>query len=229
MQINILQGIDGAKQARGLAVIIDVFRAFSTACYAVQQGAIRIIPVGDKDLAYKLKAAHQDYVLIGERHGIILPGFDHGNSPSLLLHKDLEGKVIIQTTSAGTQGFANAIDADQLISGSFVNASAILRYIRTYEPEKLSLVAMGRAGIEPAAEDTFLAEFLRDQLIGKAVDFEALKEELRATAGRKFFDPEKPHFVKEDFDCCLDLDRFSFVLEAKHDEDGLLYLEPIEQ
>ena len=47
--------VDGARQATGLTVIIDVFRAFSTACYTVFQGASRIIPVGDLDLAYELK------------------------------------------------------------------------------------------------------------------------------------------------------------------------------
>ena len=58
MQIEILHLIEGAKQARGLAVIIDVFRAFSTTCYAVRNGAAKIIPVGDVDLAYRLKEDH---------------------------------------------------------------------------------------------------------------------------------------------------------------------------
>ena len=55
MHVDILDLIEGAIQARGLTVIIDVFRAFSTACYVVQNGAREIIPVGDVDLAYKLK------------------------------------------------------------------------------------------------------------------------------------------------------------------------------
>ena len=45
MHIEVLDLIEGAKQARGLTVIIDVFRAFSTACYVVQNGAREIIPV----------------------------------------------------------------------------------------------------------------------------------------------------------------------------------------
>ena len=53
MQIEILDLIEGAKQARGLAVIIDVFRAFSTACYVVRNGAKEIIPVGNVELAYE--------------------------------------------------------------------------------------------------------------------------------------------------------------------------------
>ncbi len=47
MEIKILHLINGAKQAKGLAVIIDVFRAFSTACYVFGNGAKKIIPIGD--------------------------------------------------------------------------------------------------------------------------------------------------------------------------------------
>ena len=47
MEINILQGIDGASRARGLAVIIDVYRAFTLECYAFAGGCEAIIPVGD--------------------------------------------------------------------------------------------------------------------------------------------------------------------------------------
>ena len=61
MNIKILHLIEGARQAKGLAVIIDVFRAFSTACYVVRNGAVEIIPVADVDLAYKLKAENPAY------------------------------------------------------------------------------------------------------------------------------------------------------------------------
>ena len=73
MHIVILDLIEGAKQARGLTVIIDVFRAFSTACYVVRNGASEIIPVGDVELAYQLKEENSDCVLMGERKGKILP------------------------------------------------------------------------------------------------------------------------------------------------------------
>ncbi len=47
MNIKILQLLEGAQNALGLTVIIDVFRAFTTACYAFDLGASKIIPVGD--------------------------------------------------------------------------------------------------------------------------------------------------------------------------------------
>ena len=47
MDIRILQLIDGAKEAVGLTVIIDVFRAFSLECYLYNKGAECIIPIGN--------------------------------------------------------------------------------------------------------------------------------------------------------------------------------------
>lgn len=47
MNIKILHMIEGAKQATGLAVIIDVFRAFTVEAYLMNNGAEKIIPVGD--------------------------------------------------------------------------------------------------------------------------------------------------------------------------------------
>ena len=65
MNIQTLHLIQGAGQAQGLTVIIDVFRAFSLECYLYDMGAAAILPVGDLDVARRLKAEHPDYVLIG--------------------------------------------------------------------------------------------------------------------------------------------------------------------
>lgn len=72
MDIQILQLIEGAKLARGITVIIDVFRAFSVEAYLFERGAECIIPVGDKEFAYKLKKENPKFLLVDERHGKIL-------------------------------------------------------------------------------------------------------------------------------------------------------------
>ena len=74
--------VNDAKLAKGLSVVIDVFRAFTVEPYLISNGAKKIIPVGDMQIAYDYKNKNNDYILIGERNGIILPGFDYGNSPS---------------------------------------------------------------------------------------------------------------------------------------------------
>ena len=228
MHIEILDLIEGAKQARGLAVIIDVFRAFSTACYVVRNGAEKIIPVSDVDLAYKLKEENPDYILMGERKGKKLAGFDYGNSPTEIQAVDFSAKTVIQTTSSGTQGFANAKDADELISGSLVNAEAIVAYIKKKAPEKVSLVCMGTWATKPNDEDTLCAEYIKDRLYSQKIDSREIYTKLRASrTAQNFFDPAVTWAPEKDFDLCLNIGFCDFVLRAEKIENELLALKPI--
>lgn len=227
MNIQILQLLDGAKAAKGLAVIIDVFRAFSTACYAFNAGANKIFPIGDIDLAYRLKEKNPDYILVGERNEQKPDGFDFGNSPSQLENGNLTGKTIVHTTSSGTQGIANAKNADEIITGSFVNAAAIVRYIQQIQPKTVSLVCMGYACEYPTDEDTLCAEFIKNELEGKLNNFEEMVEIIRMGSGARFFDSEKQSWSpQKDFELCLDLNRFDFILKVKK-EHKLNYLQRI--
>jgi 2-phosphosulfolactate phosphatase len=228
MKIEILQLLEGAQKAKGLTVIIDVFRAFSTACYASHAGVQRIYPVGDLEKAYSLKQQNPDYILVGERQEQKPEGFDFGNSPSQLLESRLNGKTMVHTTSSGTQGIANATGADQLITGSFVNAQAIIRYIRDQKPEKVSLVCMGYSCQYPTDEDTLLAVYIKNELEGVPNNFQAMVEQIRTGDGARFFAPEKQEWAPSaDFDLCLSLNRFNFVLKVEN-ENGLNYLRRID-
>ncbi|PIE34336.1 2-phosphosulfolactate phosphatase [candidate division KSB3 bacterium] len=216
MKIRILQLLDGAREAKGLTVIIDVFRAFSTACYVFKNGASRIIPVGDIKLAYQLKAEHPSFPLIGERHGERPPGFDYGNSPAEIEHVDFAGKTIIHTTSAGTQGIANANKAQEIITGSFCNAGAVIRYIRSQQPGQVSLVCMGTGGKVPTDEDTLCAQYIKDALEEKSTHFTNIRKHLRTyESGQRFFDPAITWAHERDFDLCLTLDNFDAVLQVQ--------------
>ena len=228
MDIDILHLIEGAKQAQGLAVIIDVFRAFSTACYAVRNGAVGIIPVGDVDLAYQLKKENPDYILMGERQGRMLPGFDYGNSPTEIETVEFSGKTIVQTTSAGTQGFANAHRADELITGSFVNAEAIVKYIQKRAPQKVSLVCMGTWAVKPNDEDSLCAEYIADRLNKQKIDTKKIYTRLKASkTARIFFDPAVKWAPQRDFELCLDIGLCDFILRAEKSQDDLLFLKPV--
>ena len=221
MEIEILQLIEGSKKAKGLTVIIDVFRAFSTACYVFAAGAERIIPVEHVEEAFSLKNKMPDVVMLGERFERKVTGFDFGNSPTHILNQDFTGKTIVMTTSSGTKGIAHATLADEIITGSFVNAGAIIRYIQEKNPTKVSFVCMGYEGRFPTQEDTFLAEYLRDKLLNREPDFEMMKQILRTGDGARLLDPANHEWSpSSDFDLCLDPDRFDLVLKI---EKGCAY------
>jgi 2-phosphosulfolactate phosphatase len=228
MDITILQLLEGAQKAKGLTVIIDVFRAFSTACYAFGAGIQRIYPVGDLEMAHQLKLQNPQYILVGERNEKKPEGFDFGNSPSQLLLSNLREKTMVHTTSSGTQGIANATDADEIITGSFVNAGAIVTYIQKQNPAKVSLVCMGYSCQYPTDEDTLLAVYIKNELEGIQNDFVAMVKQIRNGDGARFFAVEKQEWAPAaDFDLCLSLNRFNFVLKVEQ-ENGLNYLEKIE-
>ncbi|MFW5820231.1 MAG: 2-phosphosulfolactate phosphatase [Bacteroidota bacterium] len=228
MKISILHLVEGAKKARGLTVIIDVFRAFSLAAYAFGAGVEKIIPVGKVETAFKLKEENQDYILVGERNEEKVPGFDYGNSPTHIMKADLYGKTIIHTTSAGTQGLVNAMHADEVLTGAFVNASSIVDYVRKKDPSELSLVCMGYAAMHPVEEDSFCAEYIRNELEGRRNDFKKSVEIIRKTSGKRFFEQKKQSFSpSSDFDLCLNLNRFDFVLRASKEKNNRIVLQKI--
>lgn len=226
MQIRILQLIEGAKKAEGVTVVIDVFRAFSLEAYLMAAGAETVIPVGDADLAYQLKHENPERILAGERGGKIMPGFDMGNSPTDLLSRvDVRGRTVVHTTSSGTQGIANAIHADRILCGSLVNAKATAAYIRSLDPDVVSLVCMGLAGVEPTEEDTLCALYIKSLLDGSSVDIEAGIENVKVTSGAKFFDPEQNDvFPQMDFYYCTQVDKFNFALELDTSGPGLAHV-----
>jgi len=224
MNIEIFHLIEGAKQADGLAVIIDVFRAFSMECWLYSLGSKEIRPVGSVEETFAWKQKDPDCILVGERHGRRIDGCDLGNSPSSIDPDLIRGKRIIHTTSAGTQGIVNAVHAVEIITGSFVNAKAIADYIRNKSPDKVSLVCMGKEGLAQAEEDELCAVYLKALLTGKEMpDIDNRLKALRTGGGKHFFDPSlREVFPEKDFWMCIDRNRFDFVLQVRQDRDGLI-------
>lgn len=221
MDIQILHLLEGAKNARGMTVIIDVFRAFSLECYIYACGAERIIPVKTVEEAFAWRKKDPSCILAGERNGIMVEGFDYGNAPSQFQGLDLSGRTVIHTTSAGVQGLVNASKADVILTGSLVNARATADYIKRHDPASVSLVAMGWNAMRDTEEDLLCAEYIKALLEEKDMpEIHRLADELRYTEGRKFFDPSKPEFPEADFALCTDVDRFDGVIEVLRTEDG---------
>ena len=223
MEVRIEHLLDGAKRSEGLVVIIDVFRAFSLECYAFSGGANRIIPVKEVEEAFRWKEEDPSVLLVGERNGIKVEGFDYSNSPYELSGKDLSGKTIIHTTSSGVQGISSASNAEEVITGSLVNAKAIARYIKDRNPEIVSLVAMGWCGDYTTEEDEICARYIKSLLEDNEIDISNDIEDLKKSDGARFFDEDNQLvYPKQDFYLCTDLNKFDFVIRIEKNEDGFI-------
>jgi 2-phosphosulfolactate phosphatase len=227
MKIHIVNYSEGAAVAEGLAVVIDVFRAFSTACYAFEQGAKRIIATHSLEKARELRKDNPQYMLMGERHARKPVDFDFGNSPSEIKRADLSGKTLVQTTHAGTRALLAARKAEHVITGSFVNAGAIVRYLRNASPGNVFLICAGFEGVSEATEDSLCAQYIRDTLLGYPHEFDAIRKRLEtAPSALRFFDPDDQDSLEIDFHMCLALDRFDFVIARTHADADTCLLEP---
>lgn len=221
MNIQILHLLEGARAASGLTVIIDVFRAFSLECYLYALGAETIFPVDTLEKAYQYREKYPGSLLAGERKGKKCAGFDFGNSPSAIINFPIRGKKVIHTTSAGTQGIANAHGAEEIITGSLVNASAVAQYIRAKNPETVSLVCMRVGGRRRAKEDYLCAEYIKSLLKQQPFNISRGISNLRYDGGTHFFDPDRQDvFPKEDFHLCVKYDQFPFVIRIRKNDAG---------
>jgi len=221
MKVEILEFVKGARNAKGVAVIIDVFRAFSVACYAFDAGALRIIATAEVSEAFQLKTRYKNSVLVGERDEQKIDGFDFGNSPTEIIKADLSGKTVIHTTTAGTQGLINATKADTILTGSFVNAGAIVKYIKSIDPGQVSLVAMGYRANVSAEEDLICAEMIAAALKNESFVRGNRIPDLQKGSGSRFFNIGNIGFSPPtDFFLCTMVNKFGFVLQATRRFDG---------
>jgi 2-phosphosulfolactate phosphatase len=229
MKVKILEFVAGAEEATGVAVIIDVFRAFSTACYAYDSGASRLVVTDSAEKAFKLKKEYRNSVLVGEKDEMKIEGFDFGNSPTELLKADLSGKIVVQTTTAGTRGLLSALNAEIVLSGSLVNSGAIIRYLRKLNPSTISLVAMGYRGIVSSDEDLLCAEIIKSGLEGNERSYQQQISKLSSGSGARFFNPANIDFSPPtDFFLCTMMNRFDFILRGERRFDSNIDLARID-
>lgn len=204
-----------AAQARGAVVIIDVFRAFTTAAVALSNGAEAILMVDDLAAALSLRDQGAGSVCIGERVGRRPEGFDYGNSPDEIGGRSFKGEVVIQTTSNGTRAVMAAKAASSLYAASLVNAEAVVRDLLARGEPEIWLIPAGD-GQGRTDEDELCALYMRALLRGRSPDRNAVRQAVAALSPR--IDGET--LSAEDLALCLDIDAVPVVVRIER-RDGL--------
>jgi len=222
MEIRLGSQVRDAREAEGTVIIIDVFRAFTTAAIAFDRGVREITLVAEAEDALVLHRRGVGDLLMGEVGGERPDGFDFGNSPFEVSQAELDGKTLVQSTRAGTVGVAAAAKADTIYLGSFVVAQPTVDAILKDNPSLVTIIAMGDQGIVRSDEDEHCGIYLRNLLEGRHPDPDALRSLImQGGATQKFFDATQHQYHPKDVELALQVNKYPFAMRVTR-EDGQL-------
>jgi len=144
-----------------IVVIVDILRASSAICTAFMNGVSNIIPVATLEEAREYK--NSGFLVAAERDGIVRDFADFGNSPFNFTSGRVMGKSIVYSTTNGTQSIRLASNSYKVIIGSFLNFSAINRYVTGEDRDVLIFCAGWKNKFN--LEDTLYAGAMTDSLL----------------------------------------------------------------
>ncbi len=215
--------LEDCHTAKGIVIIIDVLRAFSTAAYAFSRGAREIVLVSTVEEALTLKLQIPNSKAMGEVGGLAPEGFDFGNSPTFINREDLSGITLIQRTGAGTQGAVRSENAEVMLASSFVVATATVAFINNLRASEVTFVVTGKT-FSGGDEDLACAEYLEELLKGNNPDTKSfIKRVFDSRDALQHLDPLELAFPRSDLDYCTKIDKFDFAMPITR-EDGKLIM-----
>ena len=209
----------------GPVVVVDVIRAFTTAAYAFGAGARAVYLVATVDDALRFKASQSGALAMGEDHGLRPEGFDLANSPVAVSLADLDGRTLVQRTSAGTQGVVAAQSATRLWCASLVCASATAAAVNGAALGAPTYVITGRFADLPddsGDDDILAARLIERARVGEPLDAQRTAEAVLATReATRTLALGAGHVDPLDIDYCARIDHFGFAMEVARTADGL--------
>ena len=148
-----------------IVVVIDILRATSAICTAFANGASSIIPVETAEEAKEYK--NRGYLVAAERDGYVLDFADFGNSPFNFTREMVEGKTIVYSTTNGTGIIKMSSSAGRIVIGSFLNISALTRWIISQEMDVVLFCAGWKNRFN--LEDTICAGAIAEKLLATSL------------------------------------------------------------
>ena len=149
------------QESFDLVVVLDVLRATSAICTAIEHGVKEIIPVATVEEARELQA--KGYIAAAERGGQIVEGFDLGNSPYSYMDPQLKGKSVVLTTTNGTKAIDMARSKETVVVGALNNLNALCDWLIEQERDILVLGSGWKDKFN--LEDTICGGAIADQCL----------------------------------------------------------------
>ena len=159
VEVHLMSGQGGCHWARAhkaVAVVVDALRASATITVLLQQGASEVLVVKEVNEAYAYRNAQPDTLLVGERGGLKVNGFDFGNSPTEIRHADVQGKRVAFTSTTGAQRLVDCLGALGIVVGTTINASAVARQVTEMAQAEDAPIVIIPAGL--ATDPSVVAE-----------------------------------------------------------------------
>lgn len=219
MEIIHSTGVEGARHALGIAVVIDVLRSFTVSAYALHGGARECRLVTTTDEARALAAAIHGSVLCAEENALPLPGIPISNSPTQIVKSDLFGRVLVQRSTAGTPVAAAVSAGVDIYAASLVVARATVQACLSRSPSTLTLIASA-----DHPEDHACARYMEAIIRGEEPHLEEWLEPLRESDRfRRVMGGAWPGFPPTDVALALSPDCLDFSMPVTR-EHGFLRL-----
>jgi 2-phosphosulfolactate phosphatase len=215
VQIIHLTGIEGARNARGVVVVIDVLRSFTVSAYALAGGARECLLVPTIAEARALHAKIPGSLLSAEEEALPVPGIPISNSPTQVKAAELHDRVLIQRSSAGTNVMAAVESADAIYAASLVVAQATVNACLSVRPRLLTLIASA-----DHPEDHACATYMEGLVRGDGPDLDRLLQPLRdSDRYARAMSGQWPGFPQSDLELSLATDRFDFAMPVTRHAD----------
>jgi 2-phosphosulfolactate phosphatase len=217
VEIVHLTGIEGARLARGTVVVIDVIRSFTVSAYALAGGARECLLVPTVAQALALHGSIPGSLISAEEEALPVSGIAISNSPTQIRQADLEGRVLVQRSSAGTTVMAAVASSGHLYAASLVVARATVNACMSANPDVLTLLASA-----DHPEDHACAEYMEGLIRGKEPDLDRLLQPLRDSERyARALSGTWPGFPPTDLDLALVPNLFDFAMPATRRADCL--------
>lgn len=157
-----------------MAVVVDVLRATTVMIHALAAGCEAVIPCAEIDEARETAAGLPAALLVGERQGLPIPGFDLGNSPADFTEQVCQGKTLVMTTTNGTRAILASLEAERVYIASFGNLRATstelsVQFLKKDHKHPVHIICAGTDG-HISLEDSLLAGALAAQIVSLPPD-----------------------------------------------------------
>ena len=143
-------GLTPTKVQGRTAFVIDILRATTAKCAALNHGAKALIPVAATEEALRLAQTigSADVLLAGEKNCARIPGFHLGNSPLEMTETAVRGKTLIVTTTNGTKALLACQGAAAVYAACAANLTLAAEKVREVleRDGDLLIVCAGRGG-----------------------------------------------------------------------------------